>query len=533
MKKPFTLPLFVLALLFSFSAYSVPKLNSLPASQNVIFLDFDGHYVSSSVWNSGNPFTCAPAGISDAYITDIFNRTAEDFRPFNVNITTDSAKYLAAPLTQRIRIIVTPTSAWYPAAVGGVSYTGSFTWGDDTPGFVFCDKLPVGGPISPKMVGECCSHESGHTLGLSHQSKYDGSCGMLEIYSSGTGTGECGWSPVMGNSYYRNMTGWNDGPTQFGCANTQDNLSIIVSANGPTFIYRTDDYTETMNAGTTSLTATGFNTNGIITTTTDKDAFRLVLTQNSNFHMDATPFNIGVNDEGANLDIKLQLFNSGGTLLRTYDPSATMNVVIDTVLNAGTYYFKVDGSGNANVSDYGSLGSYTLSGTSGALPIRDVALNGTTDKGKHNLNWNIIADEPIRTIVVEASADGTNFKPVTTVTPAARNFSYQPYQNNTLYYRLKVTSVIDQTVYSNVVVLRGAGKAEKLFSVSTLVQNEIAVNAGENYQYKISDANGRAVASGNAGKGINKIAINNQPNGLYIISLISNNQIQTERIIKQ
>lgn len=532
MKKPSTLALTVLALMFSFSAYSIPKLNSLPSSQYVIFLDFDGHYVSSSVWNNGNPFTCAPSGLTDAQITEVFNRTAEDFRPFNVNITTDSVKFFAAQDTNRIRVIITPTSAWYPG-VGGVSYTGSFTWGDGTPAFVFTDKLPVGGPVSPKMIGECCSHESGHTLGLSHQSKYDVSCGIIEYYSSGTGAGETGWSPVMGNSYYRNMTGWNDGPTQFGCAATQDNLSTITTTNGFYFTYRADDYTETMNASTTLLSGGSFSKSGIIERTNDKDAFRIVLAINSNVHIDATPYNVGANDDGANLDIKLQLFNNSGTLIKTYDPSTTMNVVVDTILNAGTYYFKVDGTGNANVSEYGSLGSYTLSGTYGALPIRDVELTGTTDKGKHNLNWNIIADEPIRSIVVQSSADGISFKTVTTVAGTAKNFSYQPFENSTLYYRLKVTSVIDQTVYSNVVVLRGAGKTEKLFGVSTIVQNEIVVNAAENYQYKISDVNGRPILSGNAAKGVSKITINNQPKGLYIISLISNNQIQTERIIKQ
>ena len=100
-------------------------------------------------------------------------------------------------------------------------------------------------------------------------------------------------------------------------------------------------------------------------------------------------------------------------------------------------------------------------------------------------------------------------------------------------YRLKVTSVINQVVYSNTIALRSTGKAEKAFNVSTLVQNEITVNASDNYQYRLSDANGRVIATGNAIKGINKLNINSQPGGLYIISLYNNNQVQTERIIKQ
>jgi hypothetical protein len=129
-----------------------------------------------------------------------------------VNITTDSTKFLSAPLTRRIRIVITPTSSWRPN-VGGISFVGSFTWGDNTPGFVFSDRL---GPNNTKFIAECCSHESGHTLGLSHQSKYNTNCSLAETYSTGNGTGETGWAPIMGNSYNRNMTGWNNGPTPYG-----------------------------------------------------------------------------------------------------------------------------------------------------------------------------------------------------------------------------------------------------------------------------------------------------------------------------
>ena len=87
------------------------------------------------------------------------------------------------------------------------------------------------------MVAECCSHESGHTLGLSHQSKYDDGCHLTATYNEGTGSGETAWAPIMGNSYYRNMSGWNNGPTPYGCGSNQDNLSIITSQNG--FGYRT------------------------------------------------------------------------------------------------------------------------------------------------------------------------------------------------------------------------------------------------------------------------------------------------------
>jgi hypothetical protein len=524
--KNYTKLLLMVLMFFSAKAYSIPKLSSFSSATATIFIDFDGQTVNGSGWNGGNPFVCAPAQLTDAQMTEIFNRVSEDYRPFNINITTDSTKFLSAPLNRRIRIIVTPTSAWCPG-VGGISYIGSFTWGDDTPAFVFSDRLAN----SPKYVGECVTHESGHTVGLAHQSTYNASCALTEQYALGTGSGETSWAPVMGNSYYRNMTGWNDGPTPYGCANTQDNLTIITSQNG--FTYRPDDYTDRLDVTSYSIGSSSFSVDGIITTNDDKDAFKYVIPENSTIHIEATPFRLNSANAGANLDIKVEIYNAAGVLVNTYDPADKMSLVIDTTLNQGTYYFLLSGTGNANAVNYGSLGSYTITGFRGALPIHDISLAGNNDKNTHNFNWNIIADEPIRSQVMEISTDGTAFRPLSNVNAGSRTFTYIPYQGGTLYYRLKATSVIDQIAYSNIIALRSAGVPAKLYSVSTLIQTEITVNASENYEYLISDANGRMIRKGRGTTGTNRIDMANCSAGLYVIQLINNNHKQTERIIKQ
>ena len=503
-------------------------LSSLSTASATIFLDFDGHNVNNALWQGGTPFTCAPPVMTDAQITEVFNRVSEDYRPFNINITTDSGAFLAAPLNKRIRVVITPTSAWYPG-VGGVSYVGSFTWGDDTPCFVFCDKL---GPNSAKMVAECCSHESGHTVGLSHQSKYDGNCNLTATYNDGSGSGQVGWAPIMGNSYYKNMSGWNNGPTPYGCTVVQDNLSIITSQNG--FTYRTDDYTDSIKSTATALAISATPVNGIITSSTDKDAFKITLAANSNFHMEVNPFSINNNNQGANLDVKVSIYNASKILVNTYDPIDKMNVVIDTVLNAGNYYMVVQGGGNTNVSDYGSLGSYSITGLLGILPIHEVKLSGRVDKNNHRLNWKVISDDPIKSITVECSSTGSNnFIEINTISGIANSFVYAPFQHNEIFYRLKVISVLNQTVYSNTIALKANSKTGQLFNVSTFVRNQITVNASDNYQYYLSDINGNSIAQGNGKQGFNKVNINQQPAGMYILQLISNNEKQTERIIKQ
>jgi hypothetical protein len=528
MKKIITL-IFLLATAQLFNkVLSAPKLNSFPSASATIFLDFDGHYVDCAFWNNGTPINCMPSTMTDNQVTEVFNRVAEDYRPFSVNITTDSLVFLAAPLQNRIRIIVTPTSSWSPN-VGGIAWIGSFTWGDDTPAFVFCDKL---GPNNPKIVGECCSHESGHAVGLSHQSRYGTDCNNpTEQYNSGIGTGEVSWAPIMGNSYYKNMSGWSNGPTPYGCTNLQDNLSTIATQNG--FGYRSDDFDETVNTNTTPLNVSGFNVNGVISTTTDVDAFQINLSQSSQININANPFSVGMNNAGANLDIKLDIFNAAGTLIKSFDPSNSMSVMVDTILNSGTYFVKISGTGNANVSQYGSLGSYNLNGAIGVLPIHSVAITGRVEKLKHVINWKIIADEPMKNIIIETSTNGNNFYTLSSVNTTENEMLFSPLDVAVTYYRLKVTTVLNQTQISNTIALKSVSNNAKICTTSSIVKNDIVLNATENYQYVLMDNSGSLIAKGNGAKGINTINIANQPTGMYLITIQGKNEKQIERIIKQ
>ncbi len=517
----------LLALFVSFDAFSTPILNSYPSAKATVYLDFDGYYVTSPDWNGGVPFQCAPAGMTDAQITEVFNRVSEDYRPFNINITTDSNVFNAAPATQRTREVITPTSAWYPG-VGGISFVGSFTWGDETPSFIFCNLL---GPNDPKMVAECCSHETGHTLGLYHQSTWDNSCNLLAVYSMGDGSGEVGWAPIMGNSYYRNMTGWYNGLTPYACSLYQDNLSVISTQNG--FGYRTDDYSDDINGTPTVLNTIGGSVNGLISTSTDKDAFKFTMTKSSNIILNVNPYSVGTNDDGADLDAKVELYNSSKQLLGTYDPPSVMSVSIDTTLAAGDYYMVVEGTGNSNTSDYGSLGSYSLMSISTVLPIQGITLQGKSDNSKHDLSWDIKSTEAIASIVLEYSTDGANFNSLQALPAASTNYSYAPFESGNIYYRLKVTSVSNQMMYSNTLLLNAQSQAANTFTVSTLVQNSITVNAPENYNYQLNTISGASIVKGTGMQGTNTINIENQPSGVYVLQLISNGQRQVERIIKQ
>lgn len=172
------------------------RLHSNPGASKRIYLDFDGHVTSGTIWNSnytGGQNIVTPAFDIDGNTTAfsdsereriqlIWERVSEDYIPFNVDVTTEDPG--AAALTNSggtdsewgIRIVIGGSSYdWWGAGNGGLAYVGSFNWSSDTPGFVFPANLGGG---AEKYTAEAISHEAGHALGLNH----DGRMSPVEEY---------------------------------------------------------------------------------------------------------------------------------------------------------------------------------------------------------------------------------------------------------------------------------------------------------------------------------------------------------------
>lgn len=529
MKKIFLL-LALTAGRLSPSFAQTPIYNSLPGASAVILLDFDGHTVNNTSWNYDGPIFCGASGLNNPQITEIFNRVAEDYRPFDVNVTTDSVKYLQAPYNKRIRAIVTVSSAWYGAPAGGVSFVGSFTWGDDSPCFIFSQLLNN----NVKNISEACSHEIGHTLGLYHQAVYDNNCVKTSEYNYGTGSGEIGWAPIMGVGYYRNMTLWNNGPNPYGCTNYQSDLTVITSQNG--FGFRPDDYAETFaGAAAVSITSGQFNVSGIIEKSSDKDMFKVVISTPGRFRLSAIPNNTGPDNAGANLDLQVSLYNTAQTLLNTYNPGTLLGSVIDTSLSAGTYYLRIEGRGNVYTPDYASLGQYTLQGSvtlTPVLAVHKLLLSGHAADMKHMLNWEIEADEAVTRQVVEVSEGGIQFRPLTEPSGAARIYNYIPRQQTPLVYRIRVYFSNGKDYYSNTILLTAASVQESPRILGTLVQDNIALSTPGKFEYMVYDAGGSKVRSGSTVTGINNISAGSLARGVYFMQLSAGAVLYKLRFIK-
>ena len=527
----------MITLLISSAAIATPTLNSYPTASATIYLDFDGHDVSSSMWNYGTPFTCMPALMSDAQVTEAFNRVAEDFRPFNINVTTELAKFLAAPIDKRIRVVITPTSAWYPNSPG-VSYLSSFNWGDDTPCFVFSDRLSN----NPRKVAESISHESGHTLGLNHQAEFAKTCTLVSSYHTGVGEGITSWGPIMGSVSSRTLTQWNYGPTATGCSNKQDNLNIITNNNG--FGYRPDDISDIYtNAYVVNVANNIIETSGVISTSTDRDIYRFDLTQKGGFFLHVEPYSVGNNYSGANLDIKVELQDSKGNLIKVYDVLDSLNVRIDTILSSGSYYLIVDGAGNINSeNDYGSLGSYTMKGnysgvtntpgaTVNAAMLTNI-LSGIKIKEGNKINWASGLAKPGEAITLMYSVDAVEFKELARPDINTTTYVHGVRIPGTYTYKLKIIEKNGSIRFSNTIKIEAKDNKD-VFQVIKQAQQPVIINSSEPYDFTVVDINGRVIQAGKASAGSKSIDLRNYPAGVYNLKLMNQYEQRVERFMNR
>lgn len=346
-------------------------LHSKPGASKTIYLDFDGHVAQGTAWSgstinaSAYDLTGNPAVFDDterSNIISIWNRVAEDYIAFDVDITTQLPsndalfRTTAADTNYGVRVVV--TKSVFNCGCGGVAYVGVVNLVNNAyyqPAWVFQDGLAN----NEKNIAEAISHEAGHNLGLQHDGQ-NPSTG----YYTGHGTGVTGWAPIMGVGYYKNLTQWNPGSYP-GANNQQDDIGTFASYG---ILPRNDDYGNTAATASSltnisTTTTPNIQTFGVIEKSSDVDMF-VISTGGGQINLTASPALVG-----PNLDIKLTLYNASGAVVASNAPEATLTAVINQSVPAGTYYMAVAGSGRAAIagdpgySSYGSLGQYQITGT--------------------------------------------------------------------------------------------------------------------------------------------------------------------------
>ena len=349
------------------------ELHSKPGSNRVIYLDFDGHTITGTAWNTGgkpatvnvtaydtdgNPNSWSTA--EQDVVRDVWARVSEDYAPFDVDVTTQEPA--AAAITRSgasdqqygTRVLIDPTT-WYQSGCGcgGVAYVGVY---DNTsqhdyyqPALVFTKGVGTGA----KNLAEAASHEAGHNVGLSH----DGTSTVG--YYQGHGA----WTPIMGVGYYRGISQWSKG--EYADANNTEDDYAVVGTHG--WALRADEAGDT--SGDAAALTVGTPVSGVIAAESDTDVYRVDVGAAGNYTATASAA-----PTGGDLDIKLDLLDSAGAVVASADPASGqsdagtptgLGASVSSTLQPGTYYLRIDNVGygdllNTGYSTYGSRGAYTL-----------------------------------------------------------------------------------------------------------------------------------------------------------------------------
>ena len=347
----------------TYTKAEVLSLESKPGATNVIFLDIDT--VGNNTGRKPISFTT-----NLRHLVSTWQMAAEDFRPFDVNVTYSRSVYLNTPTAQKVRYFLTSGgSAWcMVGAFGGIANVTNA-------------NLKCMGGLTQTAI-----HEIGHAMGLQHQIS-----GAQPSYSY-RGTPMAGG---VGGNFYKTWTN-GDHPNP---AISQDDIAIIASKLG----FRTDDHGNT-NALGTALTFDGLynikpeDNNGVIELNGDIDVFKFSTTQAGSIDLFINPLKFYNNlhlkadlyDDSHNLilsGIPIQHFtlkeiNSGNYdngFANYYETGQSRFVKqgshIVGALPAGNYHIEITNTGfrdefGVGYSSYNSRGYFQISGEIGIIQAR-------------------------------------------------------------------------------------------------------------------------------------------------------------------
>lgn len=359
-------------------ALTVPVFHSFPSAPATLYLDFDGHFQASwgSYQNVSTPVYDRDGDPSDfsateiAEISEIWARVAEDYAPFNIDVTTEDPGDFSNQVGLRVAI-GGHYNDWYGMTESGTAWINSFWNPLPNVVYVFEDVLD-----SPRRVADIAAHEPGHAFGLFHQGLYDESGVQITEYNPGDPPD---WAPLMGNPLLSTRSTWHYGPT-YNATHIQDDVAVIAGASNG-FGFRADDHGDIAGAATPlDVVGTQLGGAGIIGQLDDLDYFA--------FSTEAGEITVTANvaQLGPNLDAKIELRAADDSFIAMADPPITsgdppggLSASITTTVAAGDYYLVVTSHGT-----YGDLGQYTISGSIAAAnspPVADAGGPYVLDEG--------------------------------------------------------------------------------------------------------------------------------------------------------
>ena len=232
--------------------------------------------------------------------------------------------------------------------------------------------------------------------------------------------------------------------------------------------------------------------------------------------------------------------------VEVYD-NAVGNPAVDSLffptLAAGTYYIKVNNNNNpALFSDY----SLSNSVTQGNLPVTFLNFDGKLIDNKAQLTWSTATEINNKGFEVEKSSDGQSFAGIGFVrgngtSSLVNNYKFTDIKvlSGSNYYRLKQVDIDGNFNYSSTIRLDFKNFDWAIFgnpiSSNSWIQLQVAKTS--NIAFQVYTIDGRLVKTINKGtvsEGTYSVPLNlgNAASGIYIVKLVSDNQIFSKKIIK-
>jgi hypothetical protein len=196
-------------------------------------------------------------------------------------------------------------------------------------------------------IAQAVSHEAGHMIGLHHQSEYYDDGGLKYEYHQGffIRPWNIFWKPIMGTSYFADISGWMLGRSFLGIQNDTEILGVVgVTADGVSNILST---------------AKQLKLNGREKQVTVEELI--------NYQADADYYSIHSKDikfsvtGRGNCDLKVIVYNNDEAVIAEFNDQQSVSISEKTVKSSkgNRIYLKVEAN-NLLPGQVQSAGQYTL-----------------------------------------------------------------------------------------------------------------------------------------------------------------------------